>query len=577
MSRTSRRIARRRAPIATAAAVCAAAGLALASPAGAGPPADGVVMAELGGEFSEASARAVAERTGLRLRTTIPDIGWATYEATGDPAGARSALLRDPAVFRIDWVRPGEKMSVAYIPSDNIWRLQGTVGLNGQAVAPWNWHWVRANFPAAWDISKGSAGVKVAVIDSEFDTEHPDLKPKLATGRNFESGTPTYRTSDVRENADPTVSHGTHVAGLVGASTDNGDGVSGACFDCVVVPYKINTTAGPSGAPSVDAAFVSDLSEALTFVAGTDAAVVNMSLGTTRDHPPLRAAVALARAQGKVVVASAGNSQDDQPGVPNYPAAYDGVIAVAATLPDDNIAPFSTNGDYVDIAAPGSPILSTWDSRLTPQVAANLNRPDLAPTHGVGYIAISGTSMSSPIVAGLAAVMKTVRPDLSPDEVEALLEQSSRDLGAGGPDPIFGAGRIDAQKALQAAIAYQRPAPPPGPRRRAVRFFYSCEVGGRPVRTGRRLATGARIRARLVCKGRTQPALRKKRVEIQRFAARGGWRRIARTRTNNRGRFGFTVRLRTLGNYRVRVVYTGDRVFAPSPSVATRLRVLPRR
>ncbi len=161
--------------------------------------------------------------------------------------------------------------------------------------------------------------------------------------------------------------------------------MSGACFDCTIIPFKIGTNGVVGGAPNVDAKFVADLTEALVAAGQSDAVAINMSLGTTRDHAPLREAVAFARNAGKVIVASAGNSQQQQPGVANYPAAYPGVIAVAATMPDDSIAPFSTNGDFVDVAAPGHPILSTWDSRLS-------------GSHGAGYNAISGTSMSSPIM-----------------------------------------------------------------------------------------------------------------------------------------------------------------------------------
>ena len=132
-------------------------------------------------------------------------------------------------------------------------------------------------------------------------------------------------------------------------------------------------------------------------------------------------------------------------GVPNYPGAYSGVIAVASTRPDDSISPDSTNGDFVDVAAPGNPILSTWDSRLDATVPQ-----DLQPTHGIGYKVLAGTSMASPIAAGLAALMKTVRPDLTPDEVQLLMEAGSDDVGAVGPRPRV-RGRPD-----------QRPPRPPG-------------------------------------------------------------------------------------------------------------------
>jgi subtilisin family serine protease len=352
---------------------------------------------------------------------------------------------------------PGAELAPAFAPRDTIFLQQGTVAIPGGGAAPWNWHWVKANFPAAWDVSRGSANVKVAVIDSEFDTAHVELQTKLATGRNFDSGTAQYLTGDVR-STDFATSHGTHVAGLVGAASDNGNGTPGACFDCVVIPYKISTNPGPFTSPNVNDKFVRDLSEALVEAARSDAAVINLSLGTTRDYPVLRDAIAFARNAGKVLVAAAGNFQQSNPGVAVYPGAYPGVIAVAATTPSDAIAPFSQNGDYVDVAAPGSPILSTWDSRIG--TGAD---PAIAPTHGIGFRSESGTSMASPIVAGLAALMKAIRPDLTAAEVEGLVKASALDLGAAGPDPVYGAGRIDARKALDLALAYVRPAPAPSP------------------------------------------------------------------------------------------------------------------
>jgi hypothetical protein len=116
-------------------------------------------------------------------------------------------------------------------------------------------------------------------------------------------------------------------------------------------------------------------------------------------------------------------------------------------------------------------------------------------------------------------------------------------------------------------------------RLRSVCFFWSCKLGKKTVRTGQRRFVGARPRARLVCKGRTQPAQRRVRLEVQRFAARGGWRRIGIVRTNNRGRFGFSRRLNTIGNWNIRVAYGGDARLAPSGSLSARVKVVraPRR
>ncbi len=566
---------------ALAAAAVATAGAALAGGASAGaaaPPAsaaDSVVMAQIPGPGLDAAATAVAERTGLTLGGTIPEIGWASYLIPGDVPAAHAALRRDPAVWRIDFMRPGESPSLDLTPNDTIFTQPGSVAA-GQLTASWNWHWTITNFPAAWDIARGDANTRVAIIDSEFDTEHLELKSKLLTGKNFDSGTPAYRTTSVRAiEADLGTLHGSHVAGLVAAVADNANGVVGACFDCVVIPYKISLRGGPVGAPQAsESKFVRDFTEALVDIAGrTDVRVVSMSLGTDRLHQPMQDAVNLALSKGKILVASAGNGQLNNPGVPNYPASFAGVIGVGATQPDDNIAPFSTNGDFVDVSAPGHGIVSTWDQRIP----ENAQPPVTAPTHGVGFTNLSGTSMATPITAGLVALMLQLRPDLSAAEVQGLLEASAVDLGASGKDPVFGGGRIDAAAALRAAQAYVRPTPPPPPPRKKVRIFYTCVVGAKSLKVGKPARLGVSRGARLVCRGRTTPALRKVQIQVQRFAARGGWKRIARVKTNNRGRFGFTIRLKTVGNWTVRAAFVGNPTLAPAGSVRAQLRVAPRR
>lgn len=558
---------RRRSPLAIALAT-AAVGAAVPATAAA---AEGLVLAKVMPSAEQADA--VGARTGLDLDGVIAGTDWAVFEDGGDAAAARAALRADGAVMQIDYVEAGETGGFGFIPRDIIFNQPGQVAIAGFGAADWKWHWTKTNFPAAWDISRGSSAVKVLVIDSEFDTEHPDLKTKFVAGRNFDSGTADYQSGRVRATTVNEAFHGTHVAGLVGAASDNAEGGPGACFDCTIIPFKVGLGPGATTTNNVDEKFVRDVTEALRAAGDTDAAVINMSLGTSRDHAPLREAVAYARSRGKVIVAAAGNSQlntQGPSGVPNYPGAYEGVIAVASTRPDDTIAPTSTNGAYVDVAAPGDSVLSTWDTRLDGTVPANLQ-----PTHGIGYKVLGGTSMASPIVAGLAALVKTIRPDLNPDEVELLIEQGADDLGAGGPDPVYGAGRINALRTLQLAQAYVRPGPPPDTRA-AVRVFWSCERGTKLLRAGRKPFVKVPVRARLVCKGRTQPAVRNVFLQIQRYSARGGWKKIGRVKTSNKGRFGFTRRLNTVGNWRIRVAFAGNATLLPSGSLAVKARAIPR-
>jgi subtilisin family serine protease len=402
---------------------------------------------------SEAVAQTVAQRHGLTVSRGFPWIGWyelATPPGTTDAAAAQAALASDADVEGTDAMASDEDVVLAYTPKDPIWNGGQ---LNTGEELPW--HLSKVNLPAAWDRSTG-AGAQIGIIDSEFDTTHPDLQAKVRNPYNTASGTPNYHTGNVRaaDTDSPNVLHGTHVAGIAAASTDNGLGTSGAGFDATFVPVRINTSFTPGGGNPVDAQFVGDLTEALGYMATQSVGVVNMSLGTTRNHPPMEAAIAALRAKGVTIVASAGNFQEQSPNAPIYPASYNGVIAVANTQSNDTVAPSSSNGNWVDIAAPGTNILSTWDTR---------NSQGSFPNNDIGYNVISGTSMASPLVTGVVALMKAVRPDLSPDEVEAILKGTARDLGSPGADPQFGAGLVNAAAAVNGAAAYVRPAPPAPP------------------------------------------------------------------------------------------------------------------
>ena len=562
---------------AAAATAALAAGLVLASGAAAAP--DDRPPSLLAKLAAGADAGELAGDHGLVLVRTFPEIGWAELEVTaGDPLAAGRELLRDGRVFRLDFQQRGETLAADLTPRDPF----TTTPVNlGQGLTS-DYHWKQANFFPAWDVSRGSSAVRIAVVDSEFDTEHPDLKIKFATGYNAERQTAPYRSSNVRASAeqiqgaianpDNNTLHGTHVAGLAGAATDNLVGVSGAGFDSVILPVKVslNFQVGDTA----DAKFIGDAVEGIRWAADNGAAIINMSFGTPRFHQSLQDAVNYAAARGVLLVAAAGNTQADPAarGTIQYPAALANVLAVAATDQNSAVTGFSTNGNFVNVAAPGAQVLSTWDTRAPGIVVNGQNVP--------GYRFLSGTSMASPIVAGLAGLMKAVRPDLTPAEIEAIIAQTAVNVGAQGKDPQFGAGIINADAAVRAALAYVRP-PAPAPvaaaARRKVRIFYSCEVGEKTVRVGKPGRLGVVRNQRLVCKGRTAPALRKTSIVVQRFAARGGWRQIGKVKTNNRGRFGFTIRLRTVGNWTVRAAFPGTAALAPAGSLGAKLLVGSRR
>ena len=567
-----RRTGRALAVAAAAAAVgVAGAAAAAAAPAQLRPPS---VIAKLDGGYSAAAARAVAARHGMTVLRQFPQIGWVELGLrAGDQAAERRDLLRDPRVARIDYTRPGDVLRPTFQPRDPFNRSD----INGPSNAPLNWQWAKTNFFGAWDRSQGSSTVPVAVIDSEFDTENPDLKAKLRSGWNVDSGTPEYHTANVRarvvNNQFVEQLHGSHTAGLVGAATDNNLLVSGACFECTVIPVKIGF--GGAGDAGTDAKFLADVNEGIIWAADHGASVISMSFGTSRPAQSMQDAVNYAAAKGVLLVASSGNQQESPTnrGIPQYPAALQNVMAVAATGPDDSIAPFSTNGDFVDIAAPGVDILSTWDVRAPGITVGGQTFPGLQFD--------SGTSMSTPIVAGLAGLIRAKRPDLTPAEVESIIESTARDLGAIGKDQVYGYGLINADAAVAAAIAYVRPVPPappapppaPAPAPAAVpvaavkRSFTQVFVPKVP----RVLVSGGL----LVISGRTKPAARGVNLRLQKYRIKGGgWTTIRVARTNAKGLFTLRLKPQGTGDQRFRLLVKADNLRVQSTSRVFSVRLI---
>jgi type VII secretion-associated serine protease mycosin len=276
------------------------------------------------------------------------------------------------------------------------------------------WDLAKIDAPGAWTRSTGSGAV-VAVVDTGVDGSHPDLAGQVLTGYDeigqAEGG-----------NTDPN-GHGTHVAGTIAALTGNDVGVSSIAPDVKILPVRVLRADGGG--------YMSDAANGVVYAADHGADVVNLSIGASEDDFSMSSAVAYARSRGVVVVAAAGNERQNGNPV-SYPAADAGVIAVAATDSADAVASYSNSGAYVDVSAPGSAIVSTYPTAK----------------NGTGYALMSGTSMASPHVAAVAALLRSADPSLTPDQVESALESSATDLGPAGRDDDYGYGRIDAAAAL---------------------------------------------------------------------------------------------------------------------------------
>lgn len=277
------------------------------------------------------------------------------------------------------------------------------------------WHLRKVSAPLAWDESTGGNKTRIAVIDSGLDLDHPDFEDKVVGSIN---------ASEDGGSAEDQNGHGTHVAGIASAVTDNGVGVAGTCPDCGLL---IADTQDRDGV-----IFVSAIVKAIDWAIDKDADVINMSLAGDFSIPSDSERNAVNRAWDEriVVVAAAGN-QDES--LRKYPAAYKNVIAVSSTTRQDTKADSSNFGSWVDVSAPGG------SSGRSTSIYSTL-------PGGYGYK--SGTSMASPIVAGTAGLLSS--QGLSNIEVRKKIESTATDLGVRGKDRRFGHGRVDAAAAVGA-------------------------------------------------------------------------------------------------------------------------------
>jgi thermitase len=267
----------------------------------------------------------------------------------------------------------------------------------------------------AWDITTGGP-IVIAVIDTGVDANHPELAGRVLSGFNAITGSP---------NASDDNGHGTAVAGIIAASGDNGEGIAGLCWGCVILPIKACLSNGRCRDSSVISA--------IRWATDNGARIINLSLGGSSPSLALQEAVRYANERGVLIVAASGNERAEG-NTPNYPAAYPETLAVGATGYGDEVTGFSNTGDFIDLVAPGVDIATTIPNN--------------------GYVLATGTSFASPFVSGAAALIMTLRPDLSNSDVRCVLAISADDRGAPGRDSEYGYGRLNVLTALQTATTY---------------------------------------------------------------------------------------------------------------------------
>ncbi|KHL93510.1 serine protease [Paenibacillus sp. IHB B 3415] len=321
--------------------------------------------------------------------------------------------------FAYKWHPQYSEPHYMYLTNDTVSENTGAnvITPNDLLFSTYQWNLPAIETELGWNLSKGSKEVVVAVVDTGVQADHPDLQGQLLAGYNAitNGGAP-----------DDDVGHGTHVSGIIGALTNNEEGVAGISWYNKILPVKALDNSGAGTTYSV--------AEGIIWAADHGAKVINLSLGNYADSQFLHDAIKYAYDRDVVIVSASGNDNTERPG---YPAAYEEVIAVAATNSTGVRASFSNYGDYIDVAAPGESIASTY--------------PDNQ------YAALSGTSMASPHVAALAGLVRSLNPGLTNKEVTELLTSNAVDLGDAGHDKYYGWGQVDIYQTLQAAGGGQVP------------------------------------------------------------------------------------------------------------------------
>lgn len=356
--------------------------------------ADDRILVKFKKDVALSKRQAILDKQGLKEKSEIKEIGVKIVQLPAGrvPEDVIQRLMENDKAS-VEFAEVDALMAPAYIPNDTLY--------------PNQWHSTKMNLPAAWDTSKGS-GVVVAVLDTGTNCNHPDLSVNCVAGWNF---------YDNNNNTSDPHGHGTSVAGTVAAIGENTAGVAGTAYQAKIMPIRISD---PTGYASW-----STVANGVIWAADHGARVASNSYRSS-DSLSVQNAAAYLRSKNGIFVASAGNQGTLLGG------DVLSVVTVGATGSSDTKASWSNYGQQVDVVAPGVGIYTTTSSG--------------------GYGAVSGTSFSAPNAAAVLALLFSVKPGLSPSQAESILESTALDLGTSGRDDYYGNGRVDAAKAIAAAL-----------------------------------------------------------------------------------------------------------------------------
>lgn len=328
-------------------------------------------------------------------------------------------IARLKMVPELEYVERVPYDRIYYTPNDSLYNLY-----NGPQ--NWNWHLERIQADQAWDISKGSSDIKVAIVDNAVWAEHPDLAGKIVAQRDTYYNT---NSSNPPNSGDPMEwSHGTHCAGLAAGISDNNIGIASVGFNVSIIAVKASANNNSNSIYGYTG---------IQWAANNGADVINMSWGGTGFSQTNQNLINSIANMGIVLVAAAGN---DNVTTPHYPSAYANVISVASTDFDDVKSDFSNYATSVDVSAPGG---------SCPGGPAGLLSTTFNSATFGNYDLMEGTSMAAPVVSGLCGLLLSINPQLTIAEVESILESTADDIYDVNPNytGLLGAGRINAYQA----------------------------------------------------------------------------------------------------------------------------------